>query len=130
MAVFLSRGWSPRKSDTISFESCKKSVIKCGGMDPNRVFVVRSDPKLDRLKILPPVESLKKGRKYLVGYVVGMGHTTLGKPILQVDLTEGRFSAQQASLYACRNDVVDLVEKILYRLDRPEKRVKIGKFGE
>jgi glycosyltransferase involved in cell wall biosynthesis len=59
-----------------------------------------------------------------------MEYMALGKPIVQFDLTEGRFSAQQASLYARKNDVVDLAEKILYLLDRPEERAKMGKFGK
>ncbi|MDO9069800.1 MAG: glycosyltransferase family 4 protein [Deltaproteobacteria bacterium] len=54
-------------------ESYKKIAIERGGMDPEKVFVVRSGPKLDRLRILPPIESLKKGKKYLVGYVGVMG---------------------------------------------------------
>jgi glycosyltransferase involved in cell wall biosynthesis len=203
-------------------ESYKKIAIERGGMDPKRVFVVRSGPKLDRIKILPPVISLKHGRRYLVGYVGVMGkqegidlllqacsyivtekgradvhfglvgggtsleemkayavelgvneHVTftgrvpdqdmlemlntadvcvnpdvanemndkstmnkimeymaLGKPIVQFDLTEGRFSAQKASLYARKNDVEDFAEKILYLLDRPEERVKMGVFGQ
>src|SRR5207248_480996 len=37
-----------------------------------------------------------------------MEYMALGKPIVQFDLTEGRFSAQSASLYARRNDAVDL----------------------
>ena len=203
-------------------ESYKKIAIERGGMDPERVFVVRSGPKLDRLKILPPVASLKQGRKFLVGYVGVMGkqegidlllqacqyivcekkrtdvhfglvgggtsleelkayagmlgvagyvtftgrvpdhemlemlntadvcvnpdvanemndkstmnkimeYMALGKPIVQFDLTEGRFSAQQASLYARKNDVVDLAEKILFLLDNPNERVKMGEFGK
>ncbi len=54
-------------------ESYKRIAIERGGMDPDRVFVVRSGPKLDRLKILPPDPSLKRGRDYLVGYVGVMG---------------------------------------------------------
>ena len=46
-------------------ESYKKIAIERGGMDPTRVFVVRSGPKLDRLKIIPPVPALKKGCKFL-----------------------------------------------------------------
>ena len=42
-------------------------------MAPDRVFVVRSGPSLERLKRQPPVEALKQGRKYLVGYVGVMG---------------------------------------------------------
>jgi len=203
-------------------ESYKKIAIERGGMGPDRVFVVRSGPKLERLKILPPVESLKRGRKYLVGYVGVMGkqegidlllqackcivfekqrtdvhfglvgggtsleemqayaaelgvsdyvtftgrvpdqemlemlntadvcvnpdvanemndkstmnkimeYMALGKPIVQFDLAEGRFSAQQSSLYARNNDVLDMAEKILFLLDRPEERVKMGEFGK
>lgn len=201
--------------------SYRKIALERGGMDPDRVFVVRSGPKLDRLKIIPPVESLKKGRKYLVGYVGVMGkqegidlllqaahhivrnmrredvhfglvgsgtslddmrqladelgiadyitftgrvpdqellemlntadvcvnpdvanemndkstmnkimeYMALGKPIVQFDLTEGRFSAQQASLYAAKNDTVDMAEKIVELLENPEKRLKMSQFG-
>jgi glycosyltransferase involved in cell wall biosynthesis len=202
-------------------ESYKKIAIERGGMDPDRVYVVRSGPKLDRLKILPPVEALKQGRRYLVGYVGVMGkqegidlllqaarhivydlgrqdvhfglvgggtsldemkrlaqdlgvadyvtftgrvpdremlemlntadvcvnpdvanemndkstmnkimeYMALGKPIVQFDLTEGRFSAQQASLYATRNDPADMARKIVELLDDPERRRRMGEFG-
>jgi glycosyltransferase involved in cell wall biosynthesis len=202
-------------------ESYKRIAIERGGMDPDRVFVVRSGPKLDRLRIVPPVESLKHGRKYLVGYVGVMGkqegidyllraaahiignmgrtdthfglvgggtsldkmkayaeelgiaayvtftgrvpdeqllemlntadlcvnpdvandmndkstmnkimeYMALGKPIVQFDLTEGRYSAQDASVYAKRNDEIDLAEKIVELLDDPERRQRMGAFG-
>ncbi len=54
-------------------ESYRRIAIERGGMAPDKVFVVRSGPSLDRLKILPPDPALKKGRKYLVGYVGVMG---------------------------------------------------------
>lgn len=202
-------------------ESYKRIAIERGGMDPNKVFVVRSGPKLDRLRIVPPVEALKRGRKYLVGYVGVMGkqegidyllraaahivhklgrqdvhfglvgggtsldemkayaqelgigdyvtftgrvpdqelldmlntadvcvnpdvanemndkstmnkimeYMALGKPIVQFDLTEGRFSAQEASLYARENDVEDMAAKIVELLDDPERRGQMGEFG-
>lgn len=202
-------------------ESYKKIAIERGGMDPDKVYVVRSGPKLDRLKIIPPVEALKQGRKYLVGYVGVMGkqegidlllqaarhivrelgrtdvhfglvgggtsldemkqmaadlgiadyvtftgrvpdqdllemlntadvcvnpdvanemndkstmnkimeYMALGKPIVQFDLTEGRFSAQDASLYAAENDPVDMARKIVELLDDPERRERMGEFG-
>ena len=202
-------------------ESYKKIAIERGGMDPGKVYVVRSGPKLERLKIIPPVESLRQGRKYLVGYVGVMGrqegidlllqavrciiqdmgradvqfglvgggtsleemkqlavklgiadHVTftgrvpdqamlemlntadvcvnpdvantmndkstmnkimeymaLAKPIVQFDLTEGRFSAQDASLYAAKNDPEDLARKIVELLDDPERRKRMGEFG-
>ena len=54
-------------------DSYKRIAIERGRMPPDRVFVVRSGPRLDRLKILPPTPSLKQGRRYLVGYVGVMG---------------------------------------------------------
>ena len=202
-------------------ESYKKIAIERGGMDPNRVYVVRSGPMLDRLKIIPPVEALKKGRKYLVGYVGVMGkqegidlllqaaqhmiknmrrsdvhfglvgggtsldemkqmaidleisdyvtftgrvpdqellemlntadvcvnpdvandmndkstmnkimeYMALAKPIVQFDLTEGRFSAQEASLYAAKNDPEDMARKIVELLDDPGHRQRMGEHG-
>lgn len=202
-------------------ESYKKIAIERGGMKPGDVYVVRSGPKLDRLKIVPAVESLKKGRRHLVGYVGVMGkqegidyllraveymvntlgrtdvhfglvgggtsleelkayavelgvadyvtftgrvpdaellamlntadvcvnpdvanemndkstmnkimeYMALGKPIVQFDLTEGRFSAQDASLYAAHNDHEDMARKIVELLDDPERRQRMGEFG-
>jgi glycosyltransferase involved in cell wall biosynthesis len=202
-------------------ESYKQIAIDRGGMHPDKVTVVRSGPKLSRLKIIEPVLALKKGRKYLVGYVGVMGkqegidyllralqyivehknrtdvhyglvgggtelaslqayakelgvenyvtftgrvsdqqmlemlntadvcvnpdvanemndkstmnkimeYMALAKPILQFDLSEGRFSAQEASLYARRNDTKDLAEKILLLLDDQIKRKAMGDFG-
>src|SRR3954462_2331772 len=49
--------------------SYRRIAVERGGMPPERVFVVRSGPSLERLRVLPPDENLKKGRKYLVGYV-------------------------------------------------------------
>jgi len=202
-------------------ESYKRIAVERGGMDPERVFVVRSGPKLDRLRIVPPVPELKRGRRFLVGYVGVMGkqegidyllraaahivhdlgrqdvhfglvgsgtsldemkayarelkvdayvtftgrvpddellamlntadvcvnpdvanemndkstmnkimeYMALGKPIVQFDLTEGRYSAQDASLYAARNDERDLGRKLIELLDDPERRRRMGEFG-
>jgi glycosyltransferase involved in cell wall biosynthesis len=54
-------------------ESYKEIAIRRGGMDPEKVQVIRSGPKLDRLQILPPVEKYKKGREFLLGYVGVIG---------------------------------------------------------
>jgi glycosyltransferase involved in cell wall biosynthesis len=202
-------------------ESYRRIAIERGGMPPERVFVVRSGPSLQRLKIGPPDERLKCGRRYLVGYVGVMGkqegvdyllravrhlvleqgrtdihfglvgggtsldamktlaaelgvaqyvtftgrvpdhemlamlntaevcvnpdlanemndmstmnkimeYMALGKPIVQFDLAEGRFSAQAASLYANRNDPVDLAAKIVELIDDPARRAVMGKCG-
>lgn len=54
-------------------ESYKEIAIKRGKIKESRVQVVRSGPKLDRLKLLPRDVKYLKGRKYLVGYVGVIG---------------------------------------------------------
>ena len=202
-------------------ESYKRIAVTRGGMPPGRVFVVRSGPSLERLKVMEPVPALKRGKTYLVGYVGVMGrqegidyllraaahivydlkrrdvhfglvgggtaleemralaaelnlgdyvtftgrvpddemlamlntadvcvnpdvanamndistmnkvmeYMALGKPMVQFDLTEGRFSAREASLYARRNDAWDLAVKILELLDDPQRRRLMGAYG-
>ena len=57
-------------------------------------------------------------------------YMALGKPIVQFDLKEGRFSAQEASLYADNgNQVPDFASKILWLLAHPEERKRMGEFG-
>ena len=59
-----------------------------------------------------------------------MEYMALGKPIVQFDLKEGRFSAQDASLYANnQNQVPDFAAKILSLLDNPEQRRRMGAIG-
>ena len=203
----------------VTNESYKKIAIERGKMNPNKVIVLRSGPKLERMRIMPPVESIKHGYKYMVGYlgvigqqegieylldaakyikehdnnvfwgIVGGGphlealkkqahdmglddcveftgrapdqqmleylntadvcvnsdkynsmndkstmnkileYMALGKPIVQFDLTEGRYSAQEASLYAKNNDAEDMARKIMDLLDNPELRKKMGAYG-
>jgi len=202
-------------------ESYRQIALERGRMHPEKVFVVRSGPSLERLQILPPVPELKRGRKYLVGYVGVMGaqegipylleaarhivrdlgredvhfmlagggpaledmrrlssqmrlddyveflgrvpdqtllemlntadvcvncdevnpmndkstmnkimeYMALGKPIVQFELTEGRFSAREASLYARPNDAHDFADKIVTLLADPERRERMGQFG-
>ncbi|HML96713.1 MAG TPA: glycosyltransferase family 4 protein [Thermodesulfobacteriota bacterium] len=215
--------WSFKIADVsiATNESYRRIAIERGGMPSDRVFVVRSGPKLDRLKRMQPVESLKRGRRFLVGYVGVMGrqegidyllraiahivyqmnrrdihfglvgggtsleemkrfaselsvadyvtftgrvpdeqmlemlntadicvnpdvanemndkstmnkimeYMALGKPIVQFDLTEGRFSAREASLYAKPNDERDLARCIVELLDDPTRRTEMGAFG-
>jgi glycosyltransferase involved in cell wall biosynthesis len=52
----------------------------------------------------------------------------LGKPIVQFEGKEGRFSAQDASLYS-GDQAGDFAEKILWLLDHPEERERMGRFG-
>lgn len=221
--MILWERWTFKSADVsiATNESYKKIALERGGMSPEKVFVVRSGPMLERLKIIAPVDELKKGKNYMVGYVGVMGkqegidyllraaqhivykldrtdihfglvgggtsldemkayaeelgvqdyvtftgrvpdqemlemlntsdvcvnpdvandmndkstmnkimeYMALGKPVIQFDLTEGRFSAQEASLYAEKNDHVDMANKIVALLDDPEKREKMGAFG-
>ena len=203
----------------VTNESYKRIAIERGGMSPDHVLVLRSGPKLERMQIRPPQEALKKGHRFMVGYlgVIGkqegidylleaartikeQGHSVqwgivgggsyletarahahqmglddcvtftgrapddemlsylntadvcvnsdeynamndkstmnkvmeymaLGKPIVQFDLTEGRYSAQEASLYARRNDAADMAEKIMLLLGDPDRRKRMGEYG-
>jgi len=59
-----------------------------------------------------------------------MEYMALGKPIVQFESKEGRFSAQGASLYCSTTDRVnDFADKILWLLDNPEQRRRMGEFG-
>ena len=59
-----------------------------------------------------------------------MEYMALGKPIVQFESKEGRFSAQEASLYASKEEGgADFADKIVWLLDRPEERRKMGEFG-
>ena len=51
----------------------KRIAIERGGMDPARVFIVRSIPDLKRFRRIEPDAALRKGRKTLIGYVGIMG---------------------------------------------------------
>ncbi len=58
-----------------------------------------------------------------------MEYMALGKPIVQFDMTEGRVSAGESSLYAAPNDPQDFAEKLVQLLDDPESRVRMGALG-
>jgi glycosyltransferase involved in cell wall biosynthesis len=59
-----------------------------------------------------------------------MEYMALGKPIVQFDLREGRISAQEASLYSDNeNQVADFADNILWLLDHPADRQRMGEFG-
>ncbi|MCR5842783.1 MAG: glycosyltransferase family 4 protein [Oscillospiraceae bacterium] len=223
--LYKSQVWLERqtyKHCTFAFvtnESYRRIAIERDRMPPERVIVLRSGPKLERLRQLPPGPSIRRGYPYMVGYlgvigqqegveyilqaaqyikerennvfwgIVGGGphleamkkqahamglddcveftgrvpdeqmlrylntadvcvnsdtynamndkstmnkvleYMALGKPIVQFDLTEGRYSAQEASLYAKRNDAVDMAEKIRQLLADPELRERMGRYG-
>ena len=54
-------------------ESYRHIALTRGGVNAGNVVVVRSGPDLRRMKVVPPNPALKKGRRYLVGYVGVMG---------------------------------------------------------
>ena len=51
------------------------------------------------------------------------------KPIVQFEVTEGRYSAQEASLYARSNDTSHMAELIAGLLDDPAKCAEMGRYG-
>jgi glycosyltransferase involved in cell wall biosynthesis len=58
-----------------------------------------------------------------------MEYMAFRKPIVQFEVAEGRFSAQEASLYARPNDSRDLAMKIVHLVDSPAERAWRGAFG-
>ena len=58
-----------------------------------------------------------------------MEYMTLKKPLVQFDLTEGRVSAGDASLYARSNDPKDFAQKIVELIDDPAARERMGELG-
>ncbi len=203
-------------------ESYRQVAIGRGRMPPDKVFVVRSGPAIERVKAVPAAPKWRNGRRYMVGYVgvigqsegldlllesidhiarrrkrddiqfvvVGRGpdfetivglagkmglmdrvtfpgrvddatlfevlstadicvnpdrvtkmndmstmnkimeYMALGKPMVQFDVTEGRYSAQDASLYAAANDPVDFGDKIIELIDDPDRRACMGESGK
>jgi glycosyltransferase involved in cell wall biosynthesis len=85
-AKFGKRGWGRRllvALERMSFrtanlvistnESYRSIATGRGRKNARDVFVVRSGPDLTRIKQVPPNPVLRKGRRYLVGYVGVMG---------------------------------------------------------
>ncbi len=56
-------------------------------------------------------------------------YMALSKPIVQSDLTEGRVSAAESSLYARHDDTGDFADKILELIDDPARRAAMGAAG-
>ena len=54
-------------------ETFKKIAITRGGMDADKVAIVKSYPDLARFRPVPPDPSLRRNFKYLVGYIGIMG---------------------------------------------------------
>ena len=58
-----------------------------------------------------------------------MEYMALKKPIVQFDLKEGKFSAQEASLYVKGADLKGFAESISYLLDNKDIRDEMSEFG-
>jgi len=58
-----------------------------------------------------------------------MEYMALGKAVVQFDLTEGRVSAGDASLYARPNDACSLADCVVELLDDPARRTRMGEIG-
>jgi glycosyltransferase involved in cell wall biosynthesis len=58
-----------------------------------------------------------------------MEYMAFGKPTVQFDVAEGRFTAESASLYAKPNDPIDMAYQILRLIESPKLRAEMGKVG-
>ncbi len=58
-----------------------------------------------------------------------MEYMSMGKPIVQFDLHEGRVSAGDASLYVAGNDVSAFAKEIVRLIDDPELCERLGQIG-
>jgi glycosyltransferase involved in cell wall biosynthesis len=58
-----------------------------------------------------------------------MEYMAFSKPLVQFDLDEGRYSAQDASLYAGPDDMEGFVTSIIRLMDHPGERKAMGEIG-
>ncbi len=67
--------WTFRTADVsiATNETFKEIAVARGGMDPSRVFIVRSIPDVSRFRRVAPNPALRNGRKHVIGYVGIMG---------------------------------------------------------
>jgi len=79
-------------------ESYRAVALGRGGVDPSRVFVVRSAPAVDRFHPVEPIPELKNGREHLVAYL-GVMAPQDGVDLLvkAADLIVHRFSREDVS---------------------------------
>jgi len=98
-------------------------VTSAGRVDDATLFEILSTADVcvnpDRVTKMNDISTMNKIMEYMA----------LGKPIVQFDVTEGRYSAQQASLYAAPNDPIDFGDKILELIDDPDQRMRMSEFG-
>lgn len=56
-------------------------------------------------------------------------YMAMSKPIVSFELTEQKYTAQEAAVYVKNNDVAEYGNKIIELLDDPERREQMGQFG-
>ncbi|SEE51850.1 glycosyltransferase family 4 protein [Bradyrhizobium erythrophlei] len=99
-------------------------VTFTGRVDDDTLFTILSTADVcvnpDRPSSMNDMSTMHKIMEYM----------TLGKPIVQFDLTEGRFSAGDASLYVQNADTAEFGDKILELLEDPARREAMGAFGQ
>lgn len=123
---FVLVGGGPALDDlkTLTTEKGLADFITFTGRAPDQeLFEVLSTMALgvnpDRVNAMNDKSTMNKIMEYM----------SLEKPMVQFDVTEGRYSAQDASLYAKANDAVDMADKIVELVDDPERRAKMGSYG-
>lgn len=74
-AVCLVERATYRTADVVlaTNESYRSAALRRGGKRPDRVFVVRSAPQVERFRPVPPDPSVRKGRAHLLAYLGVMG---------------------------------------------------------
>jgi glycosyltransferase involved in cell wall biosynthesis len=101
----------------------REYVTFTGRVDDVTLFTILSTADLcvnpDRVTPMTDISTMNKIMEYMA----------FAKPIVQFDVTEGRFSASKSSLYARTNDPVDFAEKILTLIDDEQLRATMGAFG-
>ena len=65
--------YRPGKADRTKAQLGEAVISLLAEMPPERVIVLRSGPRLERMRIIPPVPAIKRGYKYMVGYVGVIG---------------------------------------------------------
>lgn len=58
-----------------------------------------------------------------------MEYMSVGKPIVQFNLHEGRVSAGDSSVYVAANDVTAFAKEVVRLIDDPELRDRLGRIG-
>jgi len=57
-------------------------------------------------------------------------YMAMSRPVVGFDLTESRYTAQDAAIYATPNDTAEFGDKIVELLDDPDRRKRMGEHGK